>query len=79
MDEMLEHRLELKALQRALNALSTESREVLILSRFQDMRYEEIAGVLDISVGAVKVRVHRAITQLKELYTETEQNKPEHG
>lgn len=79
MDEMLEHRLELKALQRALNALSTESREVLILSRFQDMRYEEIAGVLDISVGAVKVRVHRAIAQLKELYTETEQNKPEHG
>ncbi|HEV2483749.1 MAG TPA: RNA polymerase sigma factor [Puia sp.] len=78
-DETLEHRLELKALQRALNALSPESREVLILSRFQDLRYEEIAGVLDISVGAVKVRVHRAINQLKELYTETEQNKPKHG
>lgn len=71
-DEMLEHRLEIKALQRALNGLSPESREVLILSRFQDLRYEEIAGVLDISVGAVKVRVHRAVNQLRELYTETE-------
>ena len=62
-----------------LKELSPESREVLILSRFQDLRYEEIAGVLDITVGAVKVRVHRAINQLKELYTETEQNKPKHG
>ena len=78
-DETLEHRLEIKALQRALNALSPESREVLILSRFQDLRYEEIAGVLDISVGAVKVRVHRATNQLKELYMETEQNKPKRG
>jgi RNA polymerase sigma-70 factor (ECF subfamily) len=78
-DETLEHRMEIKALQRALNALSPESREVLILSRFQDLRYEEIAGVLDISVGAVKVRVHRAINQLKELYIETEQNKPKQG
>jgi RNA polymerase sigma-70 factor (ECF subfamily) len=78
-DETLEHRLEIKALQRALNALSPESREVLILSRFQDLRYDEIAGVLDITVGAVKVRVHRAINQLKELYTETEQNKFKHG
>lgn len=78
-DETLEYRLEIKALQRALNALSAESREVLILSRFQDLRYEEVAGVLGISVGAVKVRVHRAINQLKELYTETEQNNPKHG
>ena len=71
-DEALEHRLEIKALLRALNGLSPESREVLILSRFQDLRYEEIAGVLDISIGAVKVRIHRAINQLKELYIETE-------
>src|SRR6202012_1687412 len=67
-DEALERRLEIKALQRALNGLSADSREVLLLSRFQDLRHEEIARVLDISVGAVKVRVHRAIAQLKELY-----------
>jgi RNA polymerase sigma factor (sigma-70 family) len=78
-DEALEHRLEIKALQRALNALPPDSREVLILSRFQDLRYDEIAGVLDISIGAVKVRVHRAITQLRELYIETEHDKFKRG
>ena len=67
-DEQVERKLEIKALQRALGCLNPDSREVLILSRFQELRHEEIARVLDISVGAVKVRVHRAINQLKELY-----------
>jgi len=74
-DEQLERKLEIRALQKALNSLSTESREVLILSRFQDLRNEEIALVLDISVGAVKVRIHRAINQLKEIYTRTQPEK----
>ena len=67
-DEQIERKLEIKALQQAMDTLSRDSREVLILSRFQEMRHEEIARVLDISVGAVKVRVHRANNQLKELY-----------
>ena len=74
-DEQLERKLEAKALQKALTALSPENREVLILSRFQDLRHEEIAQVLDISVGAVKVRIHRAINQLKERYTQVEPEK----
>lgn len=74
-DEQLEHRLEIKALERALTGLSPESREVLILSRFQHLRNEEIAQVLDISVGAVKVRIHRAVNQLKELYSQAEPEK----
>jgi DNA-directed RNA polymerase specialized sigma24 family protein len=47
----------------------------LILSRFQELRHEEIARVLDISVGAVKVRIHRAINQLKERYQSSEAEK----
>jgi RNA polymerase sigma-70 factor (ECF subfamily) len=74
-DEQIERKLEIKALQRAMGALSRDSREVLILSRFQELRHEEIARVLDISVGAVKVRVHRAINQLKELYLRSEAEK----
>jgi RNA polymerase sigma factor (sigma-70 family) len=74
-DEHLEWKQELKALQKALGLLSPDSREVLILSRFQELRHEEIAGVLDISVGAVKVRIHRAINQLKELYLSSEAEK----
>jgi RNA polymerase sigma factor (sigma-70 family) len=74
-DEQVERKLEIKALQRALGFLHPDSREVLILSRFQELKHEEIARVLDISVGAVKVRIHRAMNQLKELYQSSEQEK----
>ncbi len=70
--EQMERKMEVQALQRAMAALNPESREILILSRFQDLRYLEIAQILDISVGAVKVRIHRAIGQLKTLYVESE-------
>jgi RNA polymerase sigma-70 factor (ECF subfamily) len=43
---------------------------VLILSRFEFRNYEEIAQLLGCSVGAVKVRVHRAMNQLRRTYRE---------
>ncbi len=39
-----------------------------MLSRFADLRYEQIAALLGTSEGAVKVRVHRALKQLRETY-----------
>ena len=71
-DEQLEKKMELEMLQKRIASLSPESREVLILSRYQDLKYAEIAEVLDLSVGAVKVRIHRAINQLKTLYMQSE-------
>jgi RNA polymerase sigma-70 factor (ECF subfamily) len=68
--ERVEKRLAVQALQKAMAALSPESREILVLSRFQELKGAEIAGILDISVGAVKVRIFRAISQLKKLYLE---------
>ena len=52
----------------ALLRLPAERREVLVLSRFEYKSYDEIARVLDCSVGAVKVRVHRAMKQLRDIY-----------
>ncbi len=52
----------------ALAALDPGQRELLVLSRFQHLRHEEIARLLDISVGAVKVRVHRALKELRDVY-----------
>lgn len=52
----------------ALQKLPDEYREVLHLSRFEDMRYEQIAEMLNVSVSVVKVRVHRAIKKLREVY-----------
>jgi RNA polymerase sigma-70 factor (ECF subfamily) len=55
-----------------LGRLKTEDREILQMSKFQKMKYEEISQILDISVAAVKVKVHRAIKRLKTNYFELE-------
>jgi RNA polymerase sigma factor (sigma-70 family) len=49
----------------ALDRLPREKRELLLLARFSEMRYDEIGELLGVSVGAVKVRVHRAMKDLK--------------
>ena len=54
----------------ALGQLPEDRRELLILSRFERRKYDEIAQLLDCSVGAVKVRVHRAMKQLRDIYLE---------
>jgi RNA polymerase sigma factor (sigma-70 family) len=64
----IEKKQELKTLEVALGDLSEENRELLILCRYQELKYQEIAKVLEISEGAVKVRVHRALNQLKSSY-----------
>src|SRR3954464_5704966 len=48
-------------LQRALLQLPDEKRELLILARFQELKYEQIGTLLDVEAGTVKVRVHRAM------------------
>jgi RNA polymerase sigma factor (sigma-70 family) len=55
-------------LHRALGQLPEQYREVLVLSRFQNMNYEQIGQVLGLSVPNVKVRVFRAIQKLRDLY-----------
>ena len=55
-------------LQRALQLLSIEHREVLVLSRFQELSYKEIAEILKTSEGNIKIKVHRAMKELKEIF-----------
>lgn len=55
-------------LRKALLGLPPEKREILVLTRFESRKHAEIAEILDCSVGAVKVRVHRAVKQLREIY-----------
>jgi len=70
MDENLKRKQELSLLKRAIEQLPQEKRELLVLSRFQNLKYEEIASILDCSVGAVKVRVYRAVQALGQIYSE---------
>ncbi len=67
-DAPMEKEQELKMLEKAMGKLSDENRELLILCRFQELKYHEIARILNTTEGAVKVRVHRALNQLKSNY-----------
>jgi len=71
-DEGLQQEQEVATLHRALAQLSPENREVLVLSRFQELKYQEIAQVLNTTEGAVKVRVHRALNELRTVYLRIE-------
>jgi len=64
-DAGLEKKQEIEALGTALSKLSDENRELLILCRYQELKYQEIAEILNTTEGAIKVRVHRALNQLK--------------
>jgi RNA polymerase sigma-70 factor (ECF subfamily) len=69
-EEMITHKQDVAFLQQALLKLPDEKREVLVLSRFHDLRYEDIARILQCEVGAVKVRVYRALKELREKFCE---------
>lgn len=55
-------------LRTALARLPSDQREVLVLARLQNLEHKEIAKLLDCSVGAVKVRAHRALKELREVF-----------
>ena len=63
-------------LRNALLQISEEKREVLVLSRFQDMKYEEIAQLLGCEVNTVKTRVHRALQELRLALHQLENRNP---
>jgi RNA polymerase sigma factor (sigma-70 family) len=66
--KQLEHDQERELLQRALMKLPDDKRELLVLARYREMKYEQIAELLAVDVGAVKVRVYRAIKELREIF-----------
>jgi RNA polymerase sigma-70 factor (ECF subfamily) len=53
---------------KAMSSLSPKKQEILILSRFQNLKYREIAELLDCPVGTVKGLVHRAVAELGDIY-----------
>jgi RNA polymerase sigma-70 factor (ECF subfamily) len=63
---IVEDRLTLAAVRRALDALSEEHRAVLLLVCVDGLSYKETAGVLDVPVGTVMSRLARARQALHE-------------
>ena len=61
-----------KVLHQSMQKLPDDQRELLVLTRFQHMKYEEVAEIMNTSVANIKVKVHRAINKLREHYFELE-------
>jgi len=54
------------ALHRAIAELSEERRIVVVLRDLEGLAYEEIAAALELPIGTVRSRIHRARMDLKE-------------
>jgi RNA polymerase sigma-70 factor, ECF subfamily len=54
-----------QCVQQALNSLDRDDAQIILLRDLQDVRYEDIAETLDVPVGTVKSRLHRARQALR--------------
>ncbi len=64
------------AVQRALGKLAPDHRVVVVMKEFDGMRYEEIAAALNVPVGTVRSRLHRARCELKGLLSDYDEAEP---
>ena len=67
-EELFARKQDVLFLEEALQKLPEDRREILVLSRYQGLRYEEVAAILNCGVGAVKVRAFRALKELRETF-----------
>ncbi len=56
-----------RRLMAALGRLSPEHRAVLVLKDLEEQKYEDIAVILDVPIGTVRSRLHRARLELRDL------------
>ena len=54
-------------LQRAIDALPDKQKQVFIMRYYDEMPYEQISGIVDTSVGALKASYHHAVKKIEEM------------
>jgi RNA polymerase sigma factor (sigma-70 family) len=64
----LEQAERIKLLHEALNMLPEDKREILVLSQLEEMEYKQIAEIYNITENLARVKVHRALKSLKEVF-----------
>jgi RNA polymerase sigma factor (sigma-70 family) len=67
LEDELADREQHEILRRALLQLPEEKRELLLLTRFEGLKYSEIAQMFDCEVGTIKTRIFRALQELKQI------------
>jgi RNA polymerase sigma factor (sigma-70 family) len=73
-DDKVSHYSEekLQTLEKALDLLPDEKKELIVLSKLKGVKYKEIAQIMNLSEPIVKVRAFRALKALKAKYEEIE-------
>lgn len=56
-----------RKVQDALNRMSAEHKTVLVMKDMEGMKYEDMAQVLEVPIGTIRSRLHRARLELREL------------
>jgi RNA polymerase sigma-70 factor (ECF subfamily) len=59
-------------MEKAMQQLPKDQLEILLMTRYQKMKYAEVGVLLGISEGAVKVKIFRALQLLRTLYFKME-------
>jgi RNA polymerase sigma-70 factor (ECF subfamily) len=67
-DEQIFDEDDYNKLEHALKKLHPDQLEIIVLSRFQGLKYEEISKIKNISVSAIKVQMHRTMKHLREIF-----------
>ncbi len=58
----------IKQLNFALNQLKHSDRELIVMGKYQGLKYQEIAEITNSTLVAVKTKMHRAMQKLKDSY-----------
>lgn len=72
----LEANRERERLKRALLRLREDQRELIVLARYRGMAHEQIAALLGVEIGTVKVRIHRALRELRDIFLQLSDGNP---
>jgi len=73
-EEVIEREEEHSLLHHAIQRLPKDKREVIVLSKLKELRYREVAEILDCSEEAARTKAHRALKELKIIYFELQEN-----
>lgn len=71
-DELFDREVAIDEIRSILSRLREESREIIELRYFQQFSIEEIAETLEKSEGAIRVQIHRATNELRDLFHSNE-------
>jgi RNA polymerase sigma-70 factor (ECF subfamily) len=66
-EERSEQKEDVLLLRAAIDQLNEEHRTVIVLRELEDCSYEEISEILEVPVGTIRSRLHRARSQLREI------------